>query len=70
MSTGADCVFYQPRPDTWWYKLQRWPYGDWPEYDKYGPFSTLENAIEHMDSNHANPGGWVEIPYEEPATVD
>jgi hypothetical protein len=42
----------------WYYKLQEWPYGDWPEYDTFGPFPTFKAAREHLSRNHANPGGW------------
>ena len=58
MSTGADCVFIEHEPDKWHYELQRYPYGANEDYDKYGPFSSLEKAEDHLDANHANPGGW------------
>jgi len=58
MSTGADCHFVERGPGKWYYSLQDWPYGDWPEYQTYGPFPSLEKAEKHLDDNHANPGGW------------
>lgn len=58
MSTGADCHFHEVEPGKWDYRLQRWPYGEWPEYDTFGPFPSFEKAREHLSNNHANPGGW------------
>ncbi len=58
MSTGAECRFYEKEPRQWFYKLQEWPYGEWPEYDTFGPFDTYTAAQKHLSSNHANPGGW------------
>lgn len=58
MSTGADCKFYEERPGQWFYKLQRWPYGETYDYDTYGPFTMFCEAQEHLSDNHANPGGW------------
>lgn len=65
MSTGADCVFEEREPGRWWYRLQRWPYGESEEYDTYGPFSSEEKAEKHLDQNHANPGGSWTVPYAE-----
>jgi hypothetical protein len=59
VSTGADCRFVETKPGEWWYAIQRWPYGDWPDYDKHGPFPSFAKARQHMDSNYANPGGWM-----------
>lgn len=58
MSTGADCQFVERKPGEWHYAIQRWPYGETPDYDTFGPFRTIKAAEEHLDSNHANPGGW------------
>ena len=58
MSTGADCRFYEKAKDQWFYDLQRWPYGENPHYDTYGPFRTLQWALDHLDAHHANPGGF------------
>jgi hypothetical protein len=58
MSTGAECYFVERAPRKWYYALQEWPYGEWPEYETYGPFSTYKEAQGHLDDNHANPGGW------------
>jgi len=62
VSTGADCKFYEKEPGRWFYDLQDWPYGDWPEYHTYGPFETFDRAKGHLNHNHANPGGWSREP--------
>ena len=64
MSTGADCLIYEKEPNKWFYNLQRWPYGETPDYDTYGPFKSQEEAENHISDNHANPGGWSVQPYE------
>lgn len=58
MSTGADCHFTEVEPGRWSYSIQRWPYGEWDEYDKHGPFPSFAAAREHLNQNYANPGGW------------
>lgn len=63
MSSGADCVFREMKPGVWFYALQRWPYGDTEDYDRFGPFPSEQAAIEHLDRNHQNPGGWSTIRY-------
>jgi hypothetical protein len=63
MSTGADCRIVEKEPGKWYYELQRWPYGETPDYDTYGPFESEDEAIGHLDRNHANPGGYLVQPY-------
>ncbi len=58
MSTGADCYFYEEKPRVWHYKIQRWPYGEWPEYDTSPAFDTFGKALRHLNKHHANPGGF------------
>ena len=58
MSTGADCHIREVAENQWHYTLQCYPYGATEEYDRYGPFPTEQDAIDHLDDNHANPGGW------------
>ena len=58
MSTGADCRFIEDSPGLWYYEIQDWPYGEWTEYFREGPFNTLDKAIDHMHDNYANPGGY------------
>jgi len=56
MSTGLDCGFIEKEPGVWYYELESWDYRD--EYDTFGPFTSFEKARQHLDRNHANPGGW------------
>lgn len=58
MSTGAECLFYEKEPQKWFYDLQQWPYGENPDFDTFGPFTTFEEAEQHLDNHHANPGGY------------
>ncbi len=62
MSTGADCRFFEKEPRKWFYKLQRWPYGETPDYDTFGPFGTFYEAHKHLHAKHANPGGYFTEP--------
>jgi hypothetical protein len=63
MSTNSNCEFIQVKTDKWFYVLEdynapknAW---DWREYAvAYGPFGTEDKAHDHLDNNHANPGGW------------
>lgn len=57
MSSGAECRFTEVEPGRWTYWLQDWPYGDWPEGETYGPFSSYEVAFKHLGDHHSNPGG-------------
>lgn len=57
MSTLADCKFIEVEPGKWIYKIQDWPYGEWPEYETNGPFNSYSAAEKHLDENYANPGG-------------
>ena len=66
MSTGADCRFIEEKPGEWYYEIQEWPYGDWPEYDINGPFNSQEDALQHLDDNYANPGGWWTVKHNDP----
>ena len=63
MSSGLECAFVKlTTTGEWWYMLENWdsPKGasDWREYaNAYGPFTSEEEADEHLRANHANPGG-------------
>ena len=65
MSTGADCSFEERKPGKWYYKIQCWPYGEWPKYDLYGPFPSFDVAEKHLSKHHANPGGYSVYSYED-----
>ena len=66
MSTGLECQFIEPTPNSWYYILQdpscprcAW---DWREYaTAHGPFPSREAASENLSRNHANPGGFTVI---------
>ncbi len=58
MSTGAECRFTEDQPGRWSYWLQSWPYGDSPDGQTFGPFATFARAHDHLNQNHANPGGY------------
>lgn len=58
MSTGADCVFEERELGKWWYRIQKYPYGQNEHYYEHGPFRSFEGAERHLDLNYANPGGY------------
>lgn len=57
MSTGAECRFVQVGR-VWYYKIQDYPYGATESYTKEGPFQSFRAAKDHLNKNHANPGGY------------
>ena len=58
MSTGADCTIFEKEKFKWGYMIQDYPYGETDSYATHGPFRTFQEAMEHLDSNYANPGGF------------
>lgn len=58
MSTGADCRFFEKERGSWFYRMQKWPYGATEDYAMEGPFSTFRDAHEHLGQHYANPGGY------------
>ena len=58
MSTGAECNFWEEEPGRWKYRIQHYPYGETDDFDTYGPFVSFKAATDHLDRNHANPGGY------------
>lgn len=70
VKSGLNCDFIEVQPGEWYYILENWDAPNyawnWREYaTAYGPFTTQENASDHLDDNHANPGGYREHPYQE-----
>jgi hypothetical protein len=69
-STGLSCELIEWKPGEWYYILEHgnapknaW---DWREYaSAYGPFSSEEEAHDHLSNNHANPGGYSVDTYRE-----
>lgn len=63
MSTGYSCTFVRTKGDEWFYAIEDgWgPKNafDWRDFAvSFGPFKTEDEAINHMQANHANPGSW------------
>lgn len=63
MSTNSECSFIEPKPGEWFYILEHYhaPKNswDWREHaTAYGPFTSNDEAEQHLSENHANPGGW------------
>jgi hypothetical protein len=70
MSTGLECEFRERKPGEWYYVLEDWDAPkcawDWREYaTAYGPFASEDDANGHLSDNHANPGGYGVVRYEE-----
>lgn len=63
MSTGAECRFEEREPRKWYYKIQRYPYGETEDFEEHGPFSSFSKAEKHLERNHANPGGYDVAPH-------
>ena len=63
MSTGCECSIFEHKPGQWFYLLEHthapknsW---DWREHAScWGPFASEDQATDHLDRNHANPGGY------------
>lgn len=68
MSTNSECMFFEAEPSKWFYALEQ-KLDDEESFswldDAYvaGPFSTFEEAIQHLGDNHANPGGFSQAGY-------
>jgi len=60
LSTGLNCRFYLATDGKWYYMLEQYRHRD--QYDDYGPFSSEAQAEQHLNKNHANPGGWMRDP--------
>lgn len=70
MSTGLECEFIEYEPGRWYYILQNWDCPrmcwDWHEYaTAYGPFTTEEEADQHLRDTQPNPGGSSTQAYDE-----
>ncbi len=67
MSTNLECHIIEPEPSKWYYVLEdgnapknAW---DWREYaTATGPFSTEQEAQDHLAKHESNPGGLSIIP--------
>ena len=69
-SSGLNCELVEWMPGRWYYLLEDYgsPKGawDWRENSTaYGPFHSQDEAVDHLQQNHSNPGGWSVAEYEE-----
>lgn len=75
MSTGLECHVVEAQPGQWHYLLQDGDgpteARDWREYATMSrAFSSSEEALSHLASNHANPGGWSLLPFSDQVAAD
>lgn len=70
MSTNSECMFIERKPGQWFYALENCDAPknsfDWIEHAQaFGPFKSFDVAREHLRANHANPGGYHMVSYED-----
>ena len=58
-STSRYCSFYKASDGKWYMDLASEEYGEYEDATTYGPFSTMDKAIDYLDQ-FSNPGGWNE----------
>lgn len=56
-SMQRDAEVFKAKDGKWYYFIAHREYGEYPDGDSYGPFSSEENAEKHMYGSHSNPGG-------------
>lgn len=54
------CGFFQAVDGNWYMDLANREYAEYEEATTYGPFPSLDVAIQYLDDNFSNPGGWME----------
>ena len=74
MSTNRECVFIEVEPKQWFYVLENGnapkDASDWYDFaTAYGSFPTFDKALEHLGSNHANPGRFSQLNYHSELTI-
>jgi hypothetical protein len=57
MSSGMDCFITEKSPGVWHYSIQV-NHDPEEDYDKQGPFATLDAVKRHLNRNYGNPGGY------------
>lgn len=57
-SMQRDAFIYKAKDNNWYYFIAHEEYGEYPDGSFYGPFSSEDEAQEHMMDNHSNPGGY------------
>lgn len=60
MSVSRHCAFYKAADQKWYMDLASEEYGGHEDSTTYGPFASKEAAIDFLDDNFSNPGGWSE----------
>ena len=75
MSTGLCCEVMERKPGEWYYILEDAMAPqcafDWHDYaTAYGPFSSEQDTLKHLEKHHANPGGFSVFPYSEERKED
>lgn len=58
-STSRHCSFYLASNGKWYLELASREYGEREDADTFGPFSTMDKAVDYLDQ-FSNPGGWDE----------
>lgn len=56
MSSLRECIFFEAEDRKWYYFLAYNEGGEYPNGEYYGRFSSKEEAVNHLDENHSNPG--------------
>lgn len=57
-SMMREAFIFKAQDGQWYYFIAHREYGEYPNGSFYGPFGSEEQAEQHMDDNHSNPGGY------------
>jgi hypothetical protein len=57
-SVSRHCSFWKASNGKWYMNLAHEEYGDESDATTYGPFGTEDAAMDYLDANFANPGGF------------
>lgn len=58
-SSQRYCTIFKTVKDTWYLDLASREYGNFHDCTTYGPFYSEQKAIDFLDDNFSNPGGWM-----------
>ncbi len=58
-SSSRYCSMYKATNGKWYMELAAREYGDYEDATAYGPFSSMEAVMKHLQG-FSNPGGWDE----------
>lgn len=56
-SMSREARIIKARDHKWYYFIAHREHGEYPNGDIFGPFSSEDDAHQHMSDNHSNPGG-------------